>query len=68
MGYNPMSSYPRPMSPPPPPMPKRSAAEILEDRVWTSIRKVAKENEGLQDLLDRAMVYYRLLEKEQNNK
>jgi hypothetical protein len=35
--------------------------EIKEAELWGNIRRTAKTNEGLRDLLDKAIMYYQLL-------
>lgn len=36
------------------------------EQLWFKIHTAAETNEGLRDLLDRAIVYYRLLEEKNN--
>lgn len=39
---------------------KALMAELRENRMWAWIHKRAKKDPGLQELLDRAVIYYRL--------
>jgi len=34
--------------------------QLLEDQMWGNIRRMARTDEGLQELLERAIVYYNL--------
>ena len=34
--------------------------QLLEDQMWGEIRRMARKDEGLQELLERAIVYYNL--------
>jgi hypothetical protein len=37
-----------------------SATRMQEDKLWAEIRKAAETNPGLQELLDKAKVFYQL--------
>ena len=39
--------------------------KILDDQLWYEIRTMAKTNEGLQDILNQAIILHRLLKEEQ---
>jgi hypothetical protein len=41
--------------------------QITEDRSWGDIRRSAKTNPALQEVLDRAIVVYELSKKNENN-
>lgn len=34
--------------------------QLVEDQMWGNIRRMARTDEGLQELLERAIVYYNL--------
>lgn len=34
--------------------------QLREDQMWSEIRRMARRDEGLQELLERAIVYYNL--------
>jgi hypothetical protein len=39
--------------------------EIQEDKLWGNIRRKAKSHPGLQEELDRVIMFYRLLEEQE---
>ncbi len=40
---------------------------LKEHHMWYKIRQMAKENEGLQEILNQAIILYRLLENSDQN-
>ena len=47
--------------------PKRTQ-EAIDDELWRKIRKTAKTNGGLRELLEKTEMYFRLLEEHNGDK
>lgn len=44
---------------------RREHEELKERQMWFRIHKMAKENEGLQEILNQAIILYKLLKEEE---